>query len=44
MYYLRTLPKAAALKGLGIQSEAEAVTQIEACSIEKPENCDSCGS
>ncbi|HIN88541.1 MAG TPA: ribonucleoside-diphosphate reductase subunit alpha [Nitrospinaceae bacterium] len=44
MYYLRTLPKAFALKGLGIQSEPEAVTQTEACSIEKPENCDSCGS
>ena len=44
MYYLRTLPKAFALKGLGIQSEEKNVTQIEACSIEKPENCDSCGS
>jgi ribonucleoside-diphosphate reductase alpha chain len=44
MYYLRTLPKAAALKGLGIQSKAGAVTQTEACSIENPENCDSCGS
>ena len=44
MYYLRTLPKAFALKGLGVRSEPEEVTQTEACSIENPENCDSCGS
>ena len=44
MYYLRTLPKAFALKGLGVRSEPEEVTQTAACSIENPENCDSCGS
>ena len=44
MYYLRTLPKASALKGLGVQSEAKSVTQSVTCSIENPESCDSCGS
>ena len=44
MYYLRTQPKAFALKGLGVESKTEDVTQAVACSIENPENCDSCGS
>ena len=41
MYYLRTQPKAFALKGLGIDSTSD---EDLACSIENPENCDSCGS
>jgi ribonucleoside-diphosphate reductase alpha subunit len=44
MYYLRTQPKAFALKGLGVENKSEDVTQAVACSIENPENCDSCGS
>jgi len=45
MYYLRTQSKASALKGLGVEikqktSENEQIS----CSLENPENCDSCGS
>ena len=41
MYYLRTQPKAFALKGLGLSSEDE---DGLACSINDPENCESCSS
>jgi ribonucleoside-diphosphate reductase alpha chain len=41
MYYLRTQPKAFALKGLGVGSEGGASLS---CSINDPQNCDSCSS
>tara|TARA_R100000808_G_C2152401_1_gene161814 strand:- start:1544 stop:3889 length:2346 start_codon:yes stop_codon:yes gene_type:complete len=45
MYYLRTQPKAQALKGLGVEikKKEEEKDQI-ACSIENPEACEACGS
>ena len=44
MYYLRTQPKAFALKGLGIDSNEEKDKADLSCSIETPENCESCSS
>ena len=44
MYYLRTQPKAFALKGLGVNASKEEVEAAVACSIENPENCESCSS
>jgi len=44
MYYLRTQPKAFALKGLGIDSNKEKEREDLSCSIETPENCESCSS
>jgi ribonucleoside-diphosphate reductase alpha chain len=44
MYYLRTQPKAFALKGLGVNSSSSEEGEDLACSIDNPENCDSCGS
>jgi ribonucleoside-diphosphate reductase alpha chain len=41
MYYLRTQPKAFALKGLGVESEK---TPDLSCSISDPQNCEACGS
>lgn len=41
MYYLRTQPKAFALKGLGVESEKGADLS---CSINNLENCDACSS
>jgi ribonucleoside-diphosphate reductase alpha chain len=43
MYYLRTQPKAQALKGLGVESKKPEKEQLE-CSLENPDACDSCGS
>ena len=43
MYYLRTQPKAFALKGLGVKSTSSAEEAL-ACSIENPQNCESCSS
>ena len=40
MYYLRTQPKAFALKGLGVEANKEEAI----CSIESPENCEVCSS
>tara|TARA_Y100001963_G_scaffold158554_1_gene258619 strand:- start:113 stop:2449 length:2337 start_codon:yes stop_codon:yes gene_type:complete len=42
MYYLRTQSKATALKGLGVDLSKD--EKQLACSIDNPENCDSCGS
>lgn len=44
MYYLRTRPKASAIKGLGIEkSENKKEEQkIIACSINNPESCEAC--
>jgi ribonucleoside-diphosphate reductase alpha chain len=41
MYYLRTQPKAFALKGLGVDSEKDSVSS---CSINDPQNCEACSS
>ena len=45
MYYLRTQSKASALKGLGIEiGQKTTEDERSSCSLENPENCDSCGS
>ena len=44
MYYLRTQPKAFALKGLGVNATKEEQEAAVSCSIENPENCESCSS
>jgi len=44
MYYLRTQPKAFALKGLGVSSDKGEEEAALSCSIETPENCESCSS
>jgi ribonucleoside-diphosphate reductase alpha subunit len=41
MYYLRTLPKTNAIKGLGIEIN-KADEEVLACSIKNPEACQSC--
>ncbi len=42
MYYLRTQPKTQALKGLGIDTSAQKVEEVVACSLNNPESCQSC--
>jgi len=45
MYYLRTQSKASALKGLGVEIKQKSDENKQlSCSLEVPENCDSCGS
>ena len=44
MYYLRTRPKASAIKGLGIEKSENKKEEQEAiaCSINNPESCEAC--